>query len=59
MKSKRQRQSEQQPVHVGGCVSQPLAGEIVQEMIQNLRENVAKRKAEQDPYNGMNGVCCK
>ena len=29
-------------------------------MIQNLRENVAARKAQQeDPYNGMNGVCCK
>ena len=40
------RQSEQQPAHVGGCVSAPPVEQKLDEQVQ-------------DEYNGMNGVCCK
>ena len=38
-----------------------LAEQVVKEMQENLRRNVAADKArrEKDEYNGMNGVCCK
>jgi hypothetical protein len=40
------RQPEQQPAHVGGCVS----AHPVEHQIEEVK---------QDEFNGMNGVCCK